>query len=98
MAENRKLEKMAYSIKIVYELIDRVEAGKETKALMSTLTHGHSENFSKLQDDFTEKWVIEDKRYKEAISTLETEFGQIDSVKSILEKVYAKCPSLKPNK
>ena len=96
MAENIKLEKMAHSIEIVYELMDKVEAGKETKALMSALTHGHSEKFSELQDEYTYKWVVGDERYKQAISTLQTEFGNIDSVKDILEKVYTKCPSLRP--
>jgi hypothetical protein len=104
MAEKIKSEKMDYCIKLAYELLDRVEAGKETKAMASALCSGHPsvkpnlEKFAKLQDNYTEKWVIGDKNYRDAISTLEKEFGQIDSVKSILEKVYTTCPSLRPTK
>jgi len=103
MAENIKSEKMDYCIKLAYELLDKVKAGKETKAMMSELCPYPSvkpnlEKFVKLQDNFTEEFVIGDKKYKGAISTLETEFGHVDSVKDILEKVYTECPSLRPKK
>jgi hypothetical protein len=99
---NEKLEKLAYNISLAYELIDRVNAGRELNAMTSTMSFGlpsikpHAEKSAQLQDEYTQTWIIGDQRYKDAISTLQTEFGNIDSVQDILRKVYQTCPSLRP--
>jgi UDP:flavonoid glycosyltransferase YjiC (YdhE family) len=90
---NAKLEKLAYSIKLAYELLERVDAGKDLKAM--GFVKRHAETIAQPLDDCIQS-VTNDQKYKDAISTLQTEFGHVDSVQDILENVYRKCPSLKP--
>jgi len=90
---NENFEKLAYSIKLVYELRDRIKTGEFMRALIVGLSFGRT---NPLLFDYIEGWVIGDQKYKDAISTLETEFGHIHSVRNILEMIYYKCPTLKP--
>ena len=101
---DKRLERLAYNIKLAYKLLSRVEAGESIKAMASGMGFGHSRSSSirahaekvrQLQDNFTEKHVIGEPKYKDAVSTLETKFGNVPSVRDILDEVYRKCPTLK---
>jgi UDP:flavonoid glycosyltransferase YjiC (YdhE family) len=90
---NVKLEKLAYSIKLAYELLERVDAGKDLKTM--GFVKRHAETITQPLDVCIQS-VIDDQKYKDAISALQTEFGHVDSVQDILENVYRECPTLKP--
>ena len=97
---NGKLEKLAYNMNLAYELIDRIEAGEAIKAMIAGLSSGHpsvkphAEKSAQLQDEFAQKHICTDQGYKNAVSTLEREFGHIEPVQELLKKVYGKCPTL----
>jgi hypothetical protein len=99
----KKLEKLAYNMNLAYELLSRIESGESIKGIMHGLGSGnpsvksHVERSDQLQDELVQNYLCGDQRYKDAISTLQTEFGHIEPIQKLLEKVYQKCPALKLN-
>lgn len=92
------LEKLAYNMNLLYELLGRIEAGESGKSLFIGLSAGrpsvrpHAEKAARLQDELVQEHICGEPKYKDAVSTLKTEFGHIKSVQVALEKVKEKCP------
>jgi hypothetical protein len=93
------LEKLAHSLNLLYELIERVESSEAIKGALAGLTafplvKADYSGVAKNLDKITQSIEYEPK-YKDAISTLKKEFGNILSVREALDKLYTKIPALK---
>jgi hypothetical protein len=78
--------------------LDRIDNAKAIKSIASSfgrpLVKPNNEGVSRSIDNIVDRTMKEPK-YKDAISTLETELGDFEPVQDLLKKVYQECPVLK---
>lgn len=93
---NVEFEKLAHSLNIAYELIEKIAACEKIKEMTSMLTsQSQTQVIIRETNKYIQNRVVGNLKYKDAISILETEFGNVPSVQDALKKVYKAYPALK---
>jgi len=87
---NTKSERLAYSLSVAYDLLKLLESPQDLEAIKNLVGLGSG------CYPLGHRWIREQPRYTEAVWTLEREFGRIESVRTVLDDIYEKCPTLKP--